>query len=82
MGKKLTKRKMVLCWWEKQFRLAQNNKPSGLENVCSDLCNISFDSENFGENEDKKTPDLEEYSLAVESQTNEEYTTRNMPWFF
>ena len=65
-----------LCTGRKtQFRLIQNNKPGGLENVCSNLCNTSFDSENFVKNEGKKTPDLEEYSLAVESQISEEYDT-------
>lgn len=68
--------KKWLCAGRKtQFRLIQNNKPSGLENVCSNLCNTSFDSENFVKNEGKKTPDLEEYSLAVESQISEEYAT-------
>ena len=36
---------------------------------------IWFDSENFGENKGKRTPDLEEHSLAVESQINEKYAT-------
>ena len=69
------KEKRLCAGRKTQFRLIQNNKPGGLENVCSNLCNTSFDSENFVKNEGKKTPDLEEYSLAVESQISEEYDT-------
>ena len=48
---------------------------SGLENVCSNYCDTSFYSENFGKNGDGETPKSEKYSQALESQIDEEYAT-------